>query len=309
MMSSKETHVVLIMPSLLRLHDNPCLHYSLSCNANVIPVYVNDDSLLKRLSNGMRALIDTCVEDLSRSLSEQGAMLTVLNGETSSTIKSYLDDLNKNRTSKASLIYPLTAIYPFNVLEKIKHLKVDFPIFPIKDGLLSSPVILDKLSSSKLSYYSFESSYNTLSWSFETDSLALDLKGNFAKEAQLSGASPSAPFNRNNCELFGESLALRLVNEYLELGDVTFSHKYSGEYVHAVVKEGSTEYALSIARLASPGLQPSRPLPSFLSDISTLLALDGDKKTTKASDTSEPTNYFEGEVCAHFSFTISVYSS
>lgn len=257
-------HVVLFQPNTLRIHDNPCLRVLDHVNSNNLEfVYVHDEEYIKGLQiidktrrnaridttdglsdehllsnhQGMHQLIIEALEDVNCSLNNK---LTQLSGESSAALLSYL--LSIGASKDIQVIMCQSDIEPLSSINKRVAgtlLERGYSVKLVHDHLTEN---LNLNERNDLVYNKYKSIYSNrnIPRPMLTMTSILPEFSVYPSDERFSSES----------QLAGESRALSLLREYINLGDQMFTIKYHEEYINSI--SSSRDVYKSLKRLITP---------------------------------------------------------
>jgi pimeloyl-ACP methyl ester carboxylesterase len=232
--SAPSTIVNLFLPYNLRIHDNPMLANTYKSPASQsISVYVKDQELEEALGAD-EAIISAAVDDLKTKLNHK---LVVLEGKFSKSLPGFMTSLLDESGEKKSmrLHYTLNPVHPFD--QCCKDISSSMSSIGINAEGFTDYLTDSVTPSADLVYSKSHFLYNLGS---HIPKPVIRQQDDF--HSRLSSVDASHHY-------FGESKALQLLKEYIELGDQAFSLKYYEQFIHSFAT--SSELQQSLHRLVS----------------------------------------------------------
>ena len=224
--------LILLTANCLRLHDNPGIIYPATRGLKFSFLYV-DDEYVSSCAHVPNAEIKLAVEDLSISLSRIGYDLQVLHGNTSTVTSIHLSSFSV----QPLLVFCDSKIEPYNTVFRELRCKLDeskFSYVTLQDNLVEG-------SKSAINFRNIDHLYKNQRMTISNDHISSRVIEELLKTRNRY-RSPEKLLR----ELHGESLALHLISEYVQLGEEVFTTKYASSYID---QASSSEHSKSLQRL------------------------------------------------------------
>lgn len=243
-LSGSAKHAVLFTPNNLRVHDNVCLKFIEKDHQNqYVPLYINDCNL------PLDASVVTC---LKRNLFRMGGQLKCIDMNLADAADALAAAGVEHLVTSACHLDPFAAHYE-DIYRRMKRLVVK--VTTLEDNLgvkLGKTRSFDPARCNQKHKRLPQMTYDIIFNNNLSDSIPL--------------------WSCDDCEeqneMVGEDLALKLVSDYMTLGDRAFTLKYQDQYARTIAR--SEDHMLSVRRLAGSVCTESAYFPGEV--LSGLLA-------------------------------------
>eukprot|EP01041_Mallomonas_annulata_P001216 gene1216-2367_t len=231
-MQSLDTAILLFTPNCMRLHDNPALIFAERNKLSVLPVFVYDEEAWAGAEFKSTGLISAAL-DISNSLRDIGGELKYVRGDT----MTILQDLHKGLNHGSKVIFCNSVLEPFSSV--FDRLEKSLEAASIPHLAVTDSIFLDGPSS--VLFKEVVSMYKPTDINRPVMNPSVSFISSDGTTSQtLIGTESDA----NNV---GESYALRLIKDYIDVGDNAFTIQHVENYLG---QSTSSQHRRSLARLA-----------------------------------------------------------